>query len=140
MAATSGISFREHWRDIRRGRPGHRFQDRYKRAREQKRKTSTTQRIVFIVVGVLALAIGVLLFVFPGPAIPFFFLGGALLASESRIIARTMDWAEVKLRVLFTWGRARWVRLPRAAQVTLVLVGVCCSVASAYFGYRLVRD
>jgi hypothetical protein len=28
MAAASTFHFREHWRELKRGRPGHRFQDR----------------------------------------------------------------------------------------------------------------
>jgi hypothetical protein len=140
MAAIAHFHFREHWRDIKRGRPGRRFQERYERARRNERKTGAAQRIFFLVAGLVALAIGGLLAVFPGPAIPFFFLAGALLATESRILAKGMDWAEVRLRKLGAWGKKRWQRLPQPARVVLVILGAGCSAASAYFSFRLMRD
>ncbi len=139
MAATMDFRFREYWRDIKRGRPGHRFQDRYVRAQRSGRKVHAGQRIIFLIAALISIAIGGLLVVFPGPAIPFFFLGGALLASESRVIARAMDGAEVRLRAIFAWGKKRWRRLPGAARVALIVLGACCSAGSAYLGFRLMR-
>lgn len=139
MAATMAFRFREHWREIKRGRPGHRFQARYAKARRQKRQARFGHRIMFLIAGLLALAAGGLLAVFPGPAIPFFFLGGALLATESRLMARLMDWSELRLRAVAAWAGKRWRRLPGFARVLLVVLGACCSAASAYLTFRLMR-
>lgn len=139
MAATMGFRFREHWREIKRGRPGHRFQARYARTQRRKRPARIAHRIIFLIAGVLALAIGGLLAVFPGPAIPFFFLGGALLATESRVMARLMDWSELRLRAVAAWAAKRWRRLPGFARILLVILGAGCSAASAYLAFRLMR-
>ena len=132
-----GFRFREHWREIKRGRPGHRFQARYANSRQRKRQARVAHRIIFLVAGLLAFAIGGLLAVFPGPAIPFFFLGGALLATESRVMARVMDWSELRLRAVAAWARKHWRRLPGFARIVLIILGACCSAASGYLAFRL---
>ena len=130
-------SLRSHWRELRQGRPGHRFQSRYDRARRQKNRTGTALRVLLVLVALVFLGVGVVLVVIPGPAIPFFFLGGGLLAAESRPIARFMDWGEVVARKVFGWGKKHWKRLPLAARIALVVVGACCSAATGYLAYRV---
>lgn len=141
MAATLNLRdhFRAHWRELKGGRPGHRFQDHYRRVQRHQADAGPGKRLAMIVAGILCFAIGVVLMIFPGPAIPFFFLAGGLLATESQAVARIMDWSEVHLRNLAAWGKRRWKRLPAAARVVLVAVGMGCSVATAYFSYRLLR-
>lgn len=85
------------------------------------------------------LVIGVLLVIFPGPAIPFFFLAGGLFATHSRRMARLMDWCEVRLRKIAAWGRARWRKLPVAVRVGLLILGGGLSAATMYFTYRLMH-
>lgn len=138
MAAIMQFHFREHWRELRRGRPGRRFQARYERAHEQKR-AGMGERIVLAAVAVVFLAIGIFLSVVPGPALPFFFLAGGLLATESLWVARFMDWSEVKLRVIVAWLKRVWRRLPVAGRIALSVFGTCCSAATAYLGYKLLR-
>ena len=138
MAASMQFHFREHWRQLRRGRPGRRFQARYKRAREDQR-ASAAERIVLAIVAVVCLAIGAVLSVVPGPALPFFFLAGGLLATESLWVARFMDWSEVKVRLIVAWLKRVWRRLPVPGRIALSVVGACCSAATAYLGYMLLR-
>lgn len=92
-----------------------------------------------ISIALLALTIAGVLSVIPGPAIIFFFVAGALLASESRLIARLMDWIEVKVRVIFDWAHRHWRRLSLVPRIVLMLVATSASVGSALFFYRLVR-
>lgn len=134
-----GFRFREHWREIKRGLPGHRFQARYAKSQQRKNQARLAHRIIFLVAGLLAFAIGGVLVVFPGPAIPFFVLGGALLATESRVMARLLDKSELRLRAVAVWARERWRRLPGYARLGLIILGACCSAASAYLGFRLMR-
>lgn len=138
MAASLHFHFREHWRELKRGRPGSRFVDRYHRAR-QDRQRGTWHRVVLIVAAVVCLVIAAILTVIPGPAIPFYFLGGGLLATESRLIARFMDWTEVQLRKVFAWGKRRWRQLPKVGRVVVLMLGACCSVAAAYLSFHLLR-
>jgi hypothetical protein len=139
MAATLQFTFRKQWRELKSGRPGHRFQSRYERARAAENRGSPVRRILVIVFALLCFAIGAVLAVIPGPAIPFFFLGGGLLATESRPMARFMDWCEVLIRRAFRWGKRHWDRLPRAVRVVLIVIGACCSATMAYLSYRFVR-
>jgi hypothetical protein len=142
MAATGHffVGFREHWRALQRGRPGRRFQERYERARKGKAQHGgAARRIVTIVLSIVCLAIGLVLTVMPGPAVVFFFLAGGLLATESRAVARFMDWAEVHLRQVWAWAKRRWRRLPRAARVALLVAAACFAVAAMYVGYRFLR-
>lgn len=141
MAASAhfGDYLREHWSALKSGRPGHRFIDRYERAREAEQDNGTGRRILMIVGGCVALAIGVVLMVIPGPAVPFFFLAGALLATESRTIARAMDWSEVRGRRIAGWVEKRWKRLPRPVQIALLVLGAAASAAATVLGYRWLK-
>lgn len=139
MAAALHIvdQFREHWRALKRGRPGHRFQDHYECARREEPGCGVGRRIALMVVAVICLAIALVLSVIPGPAIPFYILAGGLLATESRYVARGMDWAEVRARKLVAWAKRRWRRLSGTGRSVLIVMMACGSAATAYFGYWL---
>lgn len=90
-----------------------------------------------LIAGLVALIIGLVLTVFPGPAVPFFFIAGGLLAAESRTIARFMDWSEVICRRVLAWGKRQWRRMPMAGRVGVLLAGGCVSAATMYLSYRI---
>lgn len=98
-------------RQLRGDAPGERFQRRYDRARKAGGPEGW-ERVVLIVLAVVATAIGIVLVFIPGPAILFFFIAGGLLATESRKLAKALDWSELKTRALCgwllrrVWGRA----------------------------------
>jgi hypothetical protein len=139
MPAALNLDFREHWRDLKRGRPGKRFQQRYERARREERAGGAVKRLALIGAAFVCLAIAVVLSVIPGPAIPFYFLAGGLLATESRFIAKLMDWFEVKFRLLLAWGKKRWKRMPTWGRVIAGLVVASFSAGLTYLTYRFVR-
>jgi hypothetical protein len=91
-------------------------------------------------VAAVCVVIGLTLSVFPGPAFPFFILAGGLLATESRGIAKFMDWAEVRVRAVFAWGIRQWRRLPRVARVALVVLVVVGSAGIAFVVFRWLSD
>jgi hypothetical protein len=133
------FSLRKDWRDLKRGRPGHRFQDRYERTHRCEPHCSTAKRIATIVVAVVVMAVALFFAVFPGPAIPFFFIGGALLATQSRVIARWMDWIELRVRKVVAWLKRHWRRLPLAGRVVVVAIMVSISATMMFFSYRFLR-
>lgn len=128
---------RQRWRLLRRGRPGHRFQEWYARARVARHRPGALARIARLLLALVCLAVGLFLVVFPGPAIPFLMIAGGLLALESRPIARLMDWVELRLRAIWRWGWKRWCRLPSWLHVALLVMGACVSAASMYIAYRI---
>lgn len=83
-------------RELRRGRPGRRFQDYYRRHRERRRA-----RTWVMAAGWALLVVGLPLVFTPGPGIPLVLIGALVLAAESRTAARALDRAELRLRLLF---------------------------------------
>ena len=55
----------------------------------------------------------------PGPGLGTFLLGLVILASELRIVAHFLDWAEVKLKRPARRAKGAWASLPRWASILL---------------------
>src|SRR3954469_17979625 len=91
-------TLKAHWHDLRRGRPGHRFQDRQARNRRERRSKTWPQRLLQPAAAVLLLIAGIVLCFIPGPGLPLVAIGAALLADHSHTMARMMDWLEWRIR------------------------------------------
>jgi hypothetical protein len=76
--------------------PGRRFQDRYRRKRESPR--GGLARCGAVCAGIVLTLAGIFFLAVPGPGIPILAVGLALIAQESRLAARFLDRAEVRLR------------------------------------------
>ena len=120
------------------GRPGHRFQDHYRREKRANGGQGSKGRMWKMALGIVLVAVGIVFCVIPGPGIPFLFIGGALLAAESLAVARMMDWLEVRVRALVRWARARWDALPMWGKVVVAVLAIVSGAAAAYLGYRLI--
>jgi uncharacterized protein (TIGR02611 family) len=94
------------WKQFRRGRPGRRFQDEYERTQRTRKNKPLVLRMLQPVIGCLLLATGIVFLVIPGPGLPLVFVGAGLLAGRFLLIARAMDWCEVRLRKLFSWAKS----------------------------------
>src|SRR5687767_15393396 len=99
---------KQQWREFRKGRPGHRFQERYERNRHGRHGKSWMRRFLPPGIGVVVLVAGLIFCIMPGPGLPLVFVGGALLSERSRPIAWAMDWGEVKLRKAIRWAKSWW--------------------------------
>lgn len=130
---------RAHWLELKRGRPGRRFQDRFERACRAEHRCGPGQRIILWIAAFVCLAIALVLTVMPGPAIVFFFFAGGLLATESRSVARLMDWSEVRVRGIAAAGWRHWRRLSMPGRVAAVVLGAGIAVAAAYPVYQFLR-
>lgn len=131
------LPFRRQWNVHRQGRLGHRFQNRYHAHRKSPGRKNLLRRLVHLVLAAIFTAIGVVLAFIPGPAILFFFLAGATLASDWLWMARLLDWLEVKLQAGWKWALAKWRGLPPAGRIALVVAGGCLSAVTTYGAYRL---
>lgn len=127
------------WHKLSRGKPGHRFQDRYHAHQRKQAHQGVFQRLWRIFLALGATAIGAVLVFIPGPAILFFFVAGALLAVDCLWLARVLDWLEVKLRRWAKRGVALWRQLSPLARISLVASAGCLFVATTYGAYRLIR-
>ncbi|MBI2510676.1 MAG: hypothetical protein HYV96_01740 [Opitutae bacterium] len=128
------------WAALKRSRPGHRFQDRYERNLQSRNGAKTLWRIVRIVIAAGFVVLGVLFMFIPGPAIAFYAIAGALLATDSLPLAKLLDWIEVRSRRMARWAAAKWQPLPLAAKLTLGTLGVCGSITSTWLLYRFVAQ
>ena len=125
------------WKTLKRGRPGHRFEDRYVALRLSNFRRTLIGRIARLVLAVAALAVGIVLMFIPGPAILFFLLAGGLLAAESRGVARGLDWSEVRIRRIAKWVLIRWRKLPLAGKIVVGAVVLAVGAAGSFVVYRM---
>lgn len=95
------------WQRLKRAPPGKRFQAFNER---QQRRARGPIKALYLGGALVSLAVGVVLVFIPGPAFVFFILAGALLAAQSRWVARRLDGLEVMGRKTTTRVRAWWRR------------------------------
>ena len=127
---------KESWRRFEASKPGHRFQDRYRRRQESEHGWRDPRKL-FYVVGGLIIAVGSLLLgVLPGPGTLTFFVGLGMIAGEFRPVARLLDWAEVRVRKLGRWVRGIW-RSSAAGKVLVGSVAAICVAGVLYVAYLL---
>ncbi len=131
------LKLKRQWEVLKRGKPGRRFVERYQSAQRKENRATLATRIVRFAIATVAIALGLVFAVIPGPAILFFALAGALLASESRGVAKFLDWCEVKIRAVVKWALRIWKRLPLAGKVAMLIVGAAGSVGVAMASYRM---
>jgi len=86
----------ETWQRFASSPPGQRFQERYQRKRKHPR--GGLARCGAVCAGIVLTLAGIFFLVVPGPGIPILALGLALIAQESRVTARFLDRAELRVR------------------------------------------
>jgi hypothetical protein len=136
-------TLKQRWLAISRGRAGHRFQERYAAAKKSRADDSWAQRsrrVFRLLVALVAIVIAVVLMFLPGPAVLFYFFAGTLLARESLVVARLLDWIEVKLRALWKRGLPLWRKTPVWGRVLLAGFVFCLSATSTYLSYRFMTN
>jgi uncharacterized protein (TIGR02611 family) len=121
------------WHRLKEAEPGHRFQAEYEHHRETRR--GRLGRVLSVGAGLLIVAIGIVGLPAPGPGFLVIGLGGALLARESRTVARAMDWGEVRLRRVLHWARTWWKHAAPVARALLVVVGLGLAGVAGYVAY-----
>jgi hypothetical protein len=130
-------TLRSEWRILRRAAPGRRFQESYAASRRHPDHGTFVRRAVRLGLAVIAMAIGVVLVFLPGPAVVFFALTGALLATESLTVARVLDWSELRLRAAVHGLAGRW-RAMSALQRVVAIAAIVLGGSAGLFGlYQL---
>ncbi|MEY4938552.1 MAG: hypothetical protein RIQ93_287 [Verrucomicrobiota bacterium] len=124
--------------NLKLGRPGRRFEQHYEWAQQSESRGASRRWINFLLAGI-TFAIGVVLVFIPGPAVVFFFITGALLAPESRAIARFMDWSEMKIRALWQWAISQWRGLSQAGKIAAASLLAMVGVVGALTFWRILR-
>ncbi len=127
---------KESWRRFEASKPGHRFQDRYRRRQESEHGWRDPRRLVYVIGGFIIAVGSLLLGVLPGPGTLTFFLGLGMIAGEFRPVACLLDWAEVGVRKLARRVGDIW-RSSAAGKVLVVSVAAICVAAVLYVAYLL---
>src|SRR5919199_3166140 len=141
---------KEDWRLFKASRPGYRFRDHYRRHRRRNRQRSSRQlrpsqglfnfrKVLFIVVGAVIAIASIVLGPLPGPGLGTFLLGLVILASELRIVAHFLDWAEIILRKPGRRAKDALASLPRWASILvgagLWIGGVTLGLWALLYGF-----
>jgi uncharacterized protein (TIGR02611 family) len=121
---------KQEWAILARSAPGKRFQNRYHRRKN--RRGSAIVRVLYLAVGITLFAFGLVLLLAPGPGFLVIFLGGAMIAEESLLVARALDWAELRLRALLAWMQRAW---KKASGILKTLVVTAATVGAAAIGW-----
>jgi hypothetical protein len=125
-----------HWRSFSRGRPGKRFQERYRRRQERGHGHWDVRRVLYLSLGLLIVAVSAVGGLLPGPGWGTAIIGFALIAGEFLPAARLLDWAELQLRHYWQFVRDIWGH-SWAGKVLVITVTVFVVAVLGYTVYAL---
>ena len=94
------------WQMLVKSPPGRRFIDRYHRRRRQ--HATSASRALSIFLGMVFLIAGLVMLFVPGPGTVALLIGVGLLAEQSPLMARLLDWLELKTRPAARWLKRVW--------------------------------
>jgi hypothetical protein len=96
---------KESWKLLRESKAGERFR-RYNE-RQHAAPRGGLQRGLRIGAGIATVAVGVVLLPAPGPGALVVAAGAAILSRESKAVARSLDWSELRMRSIVRRLRRR---------------------------------
>ena len=116
------------WRSFSYGRPGKRFQERYRRRQERGHGQLGVRRILNLSLGILIVAVSAVGGLLPGPGWGTAIIGFALIAGEFLPAARLLDRGELALRgflqfVRDIWGHS-WAGKVLVISVTTIVIAI----------------
>ena len=126
---------KRHWREFRESKPGQRYEERYRR-RRQDEQGHIIWRIFLITLGAVIAVGSLVLTPLPGPGWATVFVGLMILGGELLPAARFLDWLEVQLRSLWRLVRTVW-QASFLGKVAVVVLAGSCAAAIVYVGYLL---
>ena len=126
---------RESIQELRDGEPGERFQEHYRRRQQGKR--SMVRRWLFLGGGTIVILAGIFFLPAPGPGFVIIFLGGGLVAQESLVAAKALDWTEVRLRKAGSWALGIWKGASMPVRALIVIVALAIAGAAAWVAWRV---
>ena len=125
---------RDGWQRFEASKTGHRFRDRYRRHRRRGQGRSALRKVLVIVGGIVVAVASLLLAPLPGPGWGTFLVGLIIIAGELLILARFLDWAEVKLRGPARRAKVVWASLPAAVRLLIGIVVPVCGTVLGIWG------
>ncbi len=126
----------QQWRSYSRGRPGKRFQERYRRRQESGPGKWGVSRILNLTLGILIVAVSAVGGLLPGPGWGTAIIGFALIAGEFHPAARLLDRMELALRAFLQLLRDTWGHSWAGKALIIIATAVIVSIL-AYTTYAL---
>ena len=121
------------WHMLREAEPGKRFQQ-YNEHHQASRR-SNASKVLSVVIGVVIVAVGIVALPAPGPGTLVIAIGAALIARESRVVAKALDWLELRIRAVVKRAVGVWKAASPPARIALGAVGVGLLGVAVYFAY-----
>lgn len=128
-------ALKKQWRAFKDGRPGHRFQDRYERNKEERAERSSFMRFLKPVAGISLIVAGVVFCLIPGPGVPLLLIGAGLMADVSLSVAKVMDWLDVRTRAIISRASQWWKQASMAAKSAVIVLAVFVISGAGYGGF-----
>jgi uncharacterized protein (TIGR02611 family) len=128
-------AIKKNWRELKHGTPGKRFQEHYERRHQS--GSHLLRKALYIGVGALIVAAGIFFLPAPGPGFVIIFLGGGLIAQESKAAAKVLDWCELRGRAVADWAFGIWKRASTPARAAIALAGLIMVGGAGYVAYRV---
>jgi uncharacterized protein (TIGR02611 family) len=129
------MGIRSYWNELKRGTPGKRFQQQYRK--KHARGTSIWRKIGFLGGGAIILVAGLFFLPAPGPGWAIIFIGGGLIAQESERAAKVLDWTELRLRAVVEWALDIWKESSTPARAGIVMIGLLVIGGAVYAAYEI---
>ena len=125
---------KQYWQELKRGKPGKRFQEQHKKSHES---GGNPWRKVLFLGGALVMVAGIFFLPAPGPGWAIIFIGGGLLAQESKHAAKTLDWVELRLRTVVDWALGIWKRASTPLRAGIVALGLVVAGGAVFAAYQI---
>ena len=126
---------KQNWRELKHGEPGKRFTAHYQRRHQS--GSSPLRKALFIGAGAVIVAAGIFFLPAPGPGFVIIFLGGGLIAQESKAAARVLDWCELKLRTVADRALGVWQRASMPTRAAIAVAGLVIAGGAGYLAYQI---
>jgi uncharacterized protein (TIGR02611 family) len=125
------------WRDLKCGRPGTRFKQRW-RTHEQGRR-SYFGKPLYITAGLFIFLVGLVMLPAPGPGCVVVFIGAAMMAEESFWVARLLDRIELRGRRLWASAVRSWGRASMSLKTASVALAAGMAGAAGWATFRIIN-
>ena len=126
---------KRYWKELKRGTPGKRFQQQYQKSHDT--GGNPLRKVLFLGGGALVIAAGVFFLPAPGPGWAIIFIGGGLMAQESKRAAKVLDWTELRIRAVVEWGLGIWKRASTPARAGIVALGLVIAGGAVFAAYQI---
>ena len=128
-----------YWSHLKKGESGSRFIDCYQYKQDLRRKYGSYGKVLDLAMGGAIVFVGIVLIPAPGPGFIIVALGLALIAGESKVMAKFLDLTERNLRRLVMGWKRAWRQASLVVKSALALAASSLAVGIGYGAYLAVQ-